>query len=143
MSTGALARRMSRLRQVQTWPATAYTQIAKGLGMTTYQPIGLDEAWPNVPDMDVETQPSKTTTSTLANGIRLVSRYTPDPICNIGFYINAGSRYCTPETSGIGHFLETLSVEGTPNISPDRFCENLHRTGTNIQVQSFRDAIVY
>ena len=51
--------------------------------------------------------------------------------------MNAGSRYCTPETSGIGHFLESCAVEGTMNINPNRFAENLARTGSGCLVFEF------
>merc|ERR1712233_69853 len=105
--------------------------------------LGLNEMYPSPEYSEPVIQPCETNISTLGNGMRVVSRVTNDPITNIGLFVNAGSRYCTPETSGIGNFLESCAVEGTNNINANRFQENLARTGSGLMVQAFRDAMLY
>mmetsp|Transcript_968 Transcript_968/g.1296 ORF Transcript_968/g.1296 Transcript_968/m.1296 type:complete len:503 (-) Transcript_968:140-1648(-) len=147
--TGSLATKVNTLSQRVSRGGILAQALGQTLGKTTYQEVPLTQPYPNSPDLlHPESEkptydPIKTTVSQLSNGIRVVSRNTQDPISNLGLYVNAGSRYCSPETSGIGHFLESLATEGTPNINPDRFAENLARTGSTLSVQAFRDSMIY
>jgi len=142
-ATGAIAKRMGTLSQRQTLPATLNLAVNSALGRTSYKELGLNELYPSPEYSEPELSPLATNISTLGNGMRVVSRTTNDPMSNIGVFVNAGSRYCSPETSGVGHFLESCAVEGTMNINANRFQENLARTGSTLQVQAFRDAMLY
>jgi len=113
------------------------------LGRTTLKELGLNESYPVPEFAEPALHPIETNISTLSNGMRVVSRVTNDPIANVGLFVSAGSRYCSAETSGIGHFLEGCAVEGTANINANRFAENLARTGSGLMVQAFRDAMLY
>eukprot|EP01083_Nonionella_stella_P023223 64234_1 len=142
-ATGAVAKRIGTLSQRQSLGGTLNLTVNSALGKTRYQELGLNELYPSPEYEEPILDACETNISTLPNGMRVVSRVTNDPITNIGLFVNAGSRYCTPETSGIGHFLESCAVEGTNNINPNRFQENLARTGSGLMVQSFRDAMLY
>ncbi len=51
----------------------------------------------------------------LDNGIRVCTEKWDTPLCAVGAFIDAGSRYETLETSGTAHFLEHLIFKGTKN----------------------------
>jgi predicted Zn-dependent peptidase len=51
----------------------------------------------------------------LDNGIRVCTERVDSGICSVGAFIDAGSRYETPETSGTAHFLEHIIFKGTKN----------------------------
>jgi processing peptidase subunit alpha len=142
--TASLASRLGNLVKNNTYPAVIATAVHTALGRTTYQPIPLNNKYPTPEEITPQTYADcETQISTLANGMKVVSRVTNDPIVNLGLYINAGSRYCTPDTSGIGHFMEGTVIEGTWNINAQRMQENLARTGSSLGVQAFRDATMY
>ena len=43
---------------------------------------------------------------TLANGIRIIHKYTDSPVAHLGITIDAGSRDEKPYENGIAHFIE-------------------------------------
>lgn len=47
-------------------------------------------------------------TSTLSNGIRVVTQKTHDETATVGLWVGSGSRYETAETNGAAHFLEHM-----------------------------------
>lgn len=51
--------------------------------------------------------------TTLPNGVRVCTESWPSLTCAVGVFVNAGSRYETPETSGSAHFLEHILFKGT------------------------------
>jgi hypothetical protein len=51
----------------------------------------------------------------LDNGVRVCTERWDSPLCAVGAFIDAGSRYETLETSGTAHFLEHLLFKGTKN----------------------------
>jgi hypothetical protein len=53
--------------------------------------------------------------TTLDNGIRVCTERVDSGICSVGAFVDAGSRYETPETSGTAHFLEHIIFKGTKN----------------------------
>lgn len=53
--------------------------------------------------------------TTLDNGIRVCTERVDSGVCSVGAFVDAGSRYETPETSGTAHFLEHIIFKGTKN----------------------------
>lgn len=53
--------------------------------------------------------------TTLDNGVRVCTERVDSGICSVGAFVDAGSRYETPETSGTAHFLEHIIFKGTKN----------------------------
>ena len=51
--------------------------------------------------------------TTLPNGVRVCTERVDSQVASIGAFVDAGSRYETPETSGVAHFLEHIIFKGT------------------------------
>ena len=49
--------------------------------------------------------------TTLPNKLRVATESTPGHFSAVGLYIDAGSRYETPETLGVSHFLDRLAFK--------------------------------
>ena len=49
--------------------------------------------------------------TTLSNNVRVATESTPGHFSSVGLYIDAGSRYETPLTSGISHFLDRMAFK--------------------------------
>lgn len=49
--------------------------------------------------------------TTLPNKIRVATENTPGHFSSVGLYIDAGSRYETPLTSGVSHFLDRMAFK--------------------------------
>ena len=49
--------------------------------------------------------------TTLPNNIRVATENTPGHFSSVGLYIDAGSRYETPEISGVSHFLDRMAFK--------------------------------
>lgn len=47
----------------------------------------------------------------LPNGMRVATETTPGHFSSVGLYVDAGSRYETPETSGVSHFLDRMAFK--------------------------------
>jgi len=51
----------------------------------------------------------------LDNGVRVCTERWESPVCAIGVFVDAGSRYENLNTTGTSHFLEHLLFKGTKN----------------------------
>ena len=49
--------------------------------------------------------------TTLPNKIRVATENTPGHFSALGLYVDAGSRYETPSTSGVSHFLDRMAFK--------------------------------
>ena len=49
--------------------------------------------------------------TTLPNKIRVATENTPGHFSSVGLYVDAGSRYETPHTSGVSHFLDRMAFK--------------------------------
>lgn len=49
--------------------------------------------------------------TTLPNKIRVATESTPGHFSSVGLYVDAGSRYETPSTSGVSHFLDRMAFK--------------------------------
>ena len=49
--------------------------------------------------------------TTLPNKIRVATEAVPGHFAGVGLYVDAGSRYETPENSGVSHFLDRLAFK--------------------------------
>lgn len=59
--------------------------------------------------LHVAPHPSTTQVTVLSNNIRVATENTPGHFAAVGLYIDAGTRYETPLTSGVSHFLDRLA----------------------------------
>jgi hypothetical protein len=51
----------------------------------------------------------------LDNGVRVCTERWESPVCAVGVFVDAGSRYENLNTTGTSHFLEHLLFKGTKN----------------------------
>ncbi|CAG8799272.1 9279_t:CDS:1, partial [Cetraspora pellucida] len=49
--------------------------------------------------------------SSLPNGIRVATENTPGHFSAVGVYVDAGSRYETPQTTGVSHILDRMAFK--------------------------------
>jgi predicted Zn-dependent peptidase len=89
--------------------------------------------------------PYRVSRSLLPNGLRLVTVETPYlHTANICLYVRAGSRYETPETNGLSHFVEHMLFRGSAQF-PDSFALNLaiEELGGTLYAETGRDYSLY
>ena len=80
------------------------------------------------------------TTTTLANGIRLVTEAMPEvsSLC-VGVWVGTGSRDETPEQAGISHFLEHLLFKGTPDRTAHQIAEEVDAVGGDMNAYTTKE----
>lgn len=49
--------------------------------------------------------------TTLLNKLRVATESTPGHFSSVGLYVDAGSRYETPSTSGVSHFIDRMAFK--------------------------------
>ena len=83
--------------------------------------------------------------SSRASGIRLVTESMPGArSVAVGAWIGVGSRFETPEESGVSHFLEHMLFKGTPTRSPQRIAEEFDGLGGEVNAATGKDyTVVY
>jgi predicted Zn-dependent peptidase len=83
--------------------------------------------------------------SRLPNGLRLVTVETPHlHTAAISLYVRAGSRYETPRTNGLSHFVEHMLFRGSSQF-PNSFALNLaiEEIGGTLYAETGRDYSLY
>ncbi|CAG8640513.1 7413_t:CDS:2, partial [Racocetra fulgida] len=81
--------------------------------------------------------------SSLPNGIRVATENTPGHFSAVGVYVDAGSRYETPQTTGVSHILDRMAFKGTKTRTSEQTQAILESLGGNIMCASSREAIMY
>ncbi|KAI1174196.1 peptidase M16 inactive domain-containing protein [Nemania sp. FL0916] len=81
--------------------------------------------------------------TTLPNGIRVASEALPGSFSGVGVYVEAGSRFETPQLSGLSHIIDRLAFKSTSNRSTEQIQETVDSLGGNIQCVSSRESIMY
>jgi predicted Zn-dependent peptidase len=83
--------------------------------------------------------------SRLPNGLRLVTIETPHlHTANLCLYVRAGSRYETPESNGLSHFVEHMLFRGS-SLFPDSLALNraIEELGGTLYAETGRDYSLY
>ncbi len=87
---------------------------------------------------------SQTRISTLANGLRVVTRDMPGlHSAAIGIWVSAGCRDERADQNGIAHFLEHMAFKGTPTRTPLEIAEAIENVGGYINAYTSRDVTSY
>ncbi|KIK94142.1 hypothetical protein PAXRUDRAFT_828281 [Paxillus rubicundulus Ve08.2h10] len=81
--------------------------------------------------------------TTLPNKIRVATESTPGHFSSVGLYIDAGSRYEVPSTSGASHFLDRMAFKTTLSRSEADMATAMDRLGGQIMCSSSRESIMY
>ncbi|CAK9324660.1 unnamed protein product [Citrullus colocynthis] len=95
---------------------------------------------PPLPD---HVEPSKTKITTLPNGVRIASETSSNPAASIGIYLDCGSIYETPVSSGASHLLERLAFKSTTNRSHLRIVREVEAIGGNTGASASREQMGY
>eukprot|EP00968_Pinguiococcus_pyrenoidosus_P020319 scaffold2342_cov368-Pinguiococcus_pyrenoidosus.AAC.3 len=85
----------------------------------------------------------ETKITNLPTGLRVASETIPAATVAVGVWIDAGSRYETPETSGVAHFLEHLAFKGTIRRSKASLEEEVENNGAHVNAYTSRESTVY
>ncbi|KAI0424273.1 peptidase M16 inactive domain-containing protein [Xylaria sp. FL1042] len=81
--------------------------------------------------------------TTLPNGVRVASEALPGSFSGVGVYVEAGSRFETPQLSGLSHIVDRLAFKSTTSKSGEDIQEVVESLGGNIQCVSSRESIMY
>ncbi|KAL6221052.1 hypothetical protein ACLB2K_008804 [Fragaria x ananassa] len=95
---------------------------------------------PALPDY---VKPEKPKITTLPNGVKVASMKSEIPTASIGLYINCGSVYETPESSGASHLLERMAFKSTSNRSHLRIVREVEAIGGTVQASASREQMSY
>ncbi|KAE9398506.1 mitochondrial processing peptidase [Gymnopus androsaceus JB14] len=86
---------------------------------------------------------NSTQVTTLPNNIRVATNSTPGHFSSVGLYVDAGSRYEIPETSGASHFIDRLAFKSTDKRSAEEMVTAMTSMGGQIMASSSRETIMY
>ena len=82
--------------------------------------------------------------TTCKNGVRIVSEEIPYVrSLSVGIWVNAGSRYETPEENGITHFIEHMLFKGTKTRTARQIAEQFDRIGGEINAFTSKENTCY
>ena len=68
----------------------------------------------------------------LANGIKIVHRWTPSPVAYVGVMVGAGTRDEKPEENGMAHYIEHCVFKGTAHHSARHIIHAIEGVGGEI-----------
>uniref|UniRef100_A0A0D6R6V3 Uncharacterized protein n=1 Tax=Araucaria cunninghamii TaxID=56994 RepID=A0A0D6R6V3_ARACU len=88
-------------------------------------------------------EPTKTNITTLPNGLKVASESSSSPTASIGLYVDSGSVYETPLTSGATHLLERMAFKTTRNRSHFRMVREVEAIGGNVTASASREQMGY
>ncbi|OMO70945.1 hypothetical protein CCACVL1_18563 [Corchorus capsularis] len=95
---------------------------------------------PTLPDY---VAPSETKIKTLSNGVKIASEKLPNPAASIGLFVNCGSMYETPLSSGASHLLERMAFKSTTNRTHLRIVREVEAIGGSTSASASRECMVY
>ncbi|EGC28753.1 hypothetical protein DICPUDRAFT_43851 [Dictyostelium purpureum] len=79
--------------------------------------------------------------TTLPNGIRVVSKQTHEGVCAIGLYVNAGTKYESPQDRGVFNLLEKMTFKKTKNHTTSDIIRELEEISLNAMASSSKEMI--
>ncbi|CAM9416129.1 unnamed protein product, partial [Hapterophycus canaliculatus] len=85
----------------------------------------------------------ETLTTTLPNGLRVVSQETYGALCTFGIVVNAGSRLETDENTGTCHLLELMAFKSTQTRSHQQVVSEFEEMGGTTSTHGSRDQMLY
>ncbi len=82
--------------------------------------------------------------TTLANGVRVVTRSMPHvETVALGLHVDTGARSETEATNGVAHLLEHMVFKGTATRSARRIAEEIEDVGGSLNAYTARDMTVF
>ncbi|KAG7505768.1 cytochrome b-c1 complex subunit 2, mitochondrial-like [Solea senegalensis] len=87
--------------------------------------------------------PQSVQVSKLPNGLVIASLENYSPLCSVGLFVKAGSRYETAQNQGVSHVLRLAANLTTKNVSAFKICRGVEALGGSLSVTSSRETMVY
>uniref|UniRef100_A0A8D3DI58 Ubiquinol-cytochrome c reductase core protein 2a n=1 Tax=Scophthalmus maximus TaxID=52904 RepID=A0A8D3DI58_SCOMX len=87
--------------------------------------------------------PQNVQVSKLPNGLVIASLENYSPLCSVGLFVKAGSRYETVENQGVSHVLRLAANLTTKGASAFKICRGVEALGGSLSVTSSRETMVY
>jgi len=84
-----------------------------------------------------------TKVTTLKNGMRVASETSKVGTATVGVWIDAGTRYESPEINGAAHFLEHLIFKGTNKRTQRQIEQEVENIGAHLNAYTSREQTVY
>lgn len=81
--------------------------------------------------------------STLSNGIRVATDFSPSHFAAMGLYLHAGSRFENDHLRGVSHIVDRLAFKSTAKRSALDMEEQLAALGGNYMCASSRETMMY
>ncbi|CAL1281557.1 unnamed protein product [Larinioides sclopetarius] len=85
----------------------------------------------------------ETKVTVLDNGFKVASEYHDSPSATIGLWVDAGSRYETPETNGAANFFEHMVFKGSSNRSQKDLENEVANIGAQIRSYTEREETAF
>ncbi|KAK4687959.1 hypothetical protein P7C73_g2156, partial [Tremellales sp. Uapishka_1] len=87
--------------------------------------------------------PSTSKVTTLPNKLRVATESQPGHFHAVGVYVDAGSRYESPRTSGVSHLLDRMAFKSTDRHSDEEMSTLIDSLGSQVSCSSSRETIMY
>lgn len=110
---------------------------------STMPRIPPNQPFPCLPAQPQEIRKQAVNTTTLENGLRVVSIDSQSPVSNVGVFIEAGSRNQRRDTPGIAHFLEYMAYGSSKNIPDYKIVRDLQKMGVTFSSLANREHTMY
>ncbi|RKP10483.1 LuxS/MPP-like metallohydrolase, partial [Thamnocephalis sphaerospora] len=81
--------------------------------------------------------------TTLPNGLRVASEGTPGHFASVGVFVDAGSRYESPNTQGCSHLLDRMAFKSTKRRDGHQLMAEMEELGGNLTCSSSRECLMY
>jgi len=90
------------------------------------------------------TQPREIETTTLPNGVRVLSETMPHVrSVSVGLWVGIGSRRETPEQNGLSHFIEHMVFKGTSKRSAEDIARSVDSIGGNLDAFTSKELVCF
>lgn len=110
---------------------------------STMARIPLNQPYPSPPAQPKEIAKQSVSTTTLENGLRVVSCDSASPVGSVGVFIDAGSRYQPRNQAGLAHFLEYMAYGSSKNIPDYKLVRDLQKMGASFSSLANREHTMY
>ncbi|XP_035228319.1 mitochondrial-processing peptidase subunit beta-like [Stegodyphus dumicola] len=85
----------------------------------------------------------ETKVTSLENGFKIASEQTDSPTCTVGLWIDAGSRFETPQTNGVANFFEHMAFRGTAKRSQKDLDNEIENLGAEFNSYTGREETAF
>jgi len=94
--------------------------------------------------MQTTTQPREIETTTLPNGVRVISETMPHVrSVSVGLWVGIGSRRETAEQNGLSHFIEHMVFKGTTKRSAEDIARSVDSIGGNLDAFTSKELVCF